>query len=197
MGAHWLFCLVSIHAPVWVRRKSRGTALKASLFQFTHPCGCDPYRRHGLAQDGVFQFTHPCGCDLLLALREPSPFVSIHAPVWVRPTRYGYKCFYLLFQFTHPCGCDLPGPGRPALLGRFNSRTRVGATRRIRRRMQQEPVSIHAPVWVRHLWLVVCGIENKFQFTHPCGCDAREGAGFSCCTGFNSRTRVGATGFVW
>ena len=150
MGAHWLFCLVSIHAPVWVRRKSRGTALKASLFQFTHPCGCDPYRRHGLAQDGVFQFTHPCGCDpyrrhglaqdgvfqfthpcgcdLLLALREPSPFVSIHAPVWVRPTRYGYKCFYLLFQFTHPCGCDR----RIQIVERrgacFNSRTRVGAT---------------------------------------------------------------------
>ena len=120
----------------------------------------------------MFQFTHPCGCD-------PSTWVRIG--------------FSASFQFTHPCGCDLPGPGRPALLGRFNSRTRVGATRRIRRRMQQEPVSIHAPVWVRHLWLVVCGIENKFQFTHPCGCDAREGAGFSCCTGFNSRTRVGAT----
>ena len=116
------------HPHGCVRRKSRGTALKASLFQFTHPCGCDPYRRHGLAQDGVFQFTHPCGCDLLLALREPSPFVSIHAPVWVRPTRYGYKCFYLLFQFTHPCGCDR----RIQIVERrgacFNSRTRVGAT---------------------------------------------------------------------
>ena len=149
MGAHWLFCLVSIHAPVWVRRKSRGTALKASVFQFTPPCGCDPDRRHGLAQDGVFQFTHPCGCDLLLALREPSPFVSIHAPVWVRPTRYGYKCFYLLFQFTHPCGCDNFDSRKRAWASSFNSRTRVGATAKKRVKNALQRVSIHAPVWVR------------------------------------------------
>ena len=174
MGAHWLFCLVSIHAPVWVRRKSRGTALKASLFQFTHPCGCDPYRRHGLAQDGVFQFTHPCGCDLLLALREPSPFVSIHAPVWVRPTRYGYKCFYLLFQFTHPCGCDR----RIQIVERrgacFNSRTRVGATRG----------NAYAGHLVGFQFTHPCGCDGsqhkgrryifRFQFTHPCGCDRQQ-----------------------
>ena len=149
MGAHWLFCLVSIHAPVWVRRKSRGTALKASLFQFTHPCGCDPYRRHGLAQDGVFQFTHPCGCDLLLALREPSPFVSIHAPVWVRQFRFQEAGMGKQFQFTHPCGCD-SGEGSVFIKPyRFNSRTRVGATAKKRVKNALQRVSIHAPVWVR------------------------------------------------
>ena len=190
MGAHWLFCLVSIHAPVWVRRKSRGTALKASLFQFTHPCGCDPYRRHGLAQDGVFQFTHPCGCDLLLALREPSPFVSIHAPVWVRPTRYGYKCFYLLFQFTHPCGCDPHVVATINLIAGFNSRTRVGATISIPGSGHGQAVSIHAPVWVRPLKNGLRTHSKGFQFTHPCGCDPRK-----CLCGPSGRVSIHAP--VW
>ena len=150
MGAHWLFCLVSIHAPVWVRRKSRGTALKASLFQFTHPCGCDPYRRHGLAQDGVFQFTHPCGCDqhdtvisvFIYCFNSRTRVgatagfkswkggghVSIHAPVWVRlchpcPTGPGVNVSIhapVWVRLCHPCPT---GPG--------------------------VNVSIHAPVWVR------------------------------------------------
>ena len=32
-----------------------------------------------------------------------------------------------------------------------------------------------------------------FQFTHPCGCDVLAAYPLATVTGFNSRTRVGAT----
>ena len=35
----------------------------------------------------------------------------------------------------------------------------------------KDNVSIHAPVWVRHVILVHNMGHNLFQFTHPCGCD--------------------------
>ena len=34
-----------------------------------------------------------------------------------------------------------------------------------------EEVSIHAPVWVRHLPSLCSTCCREFQFTHPCGCD--------------------------
>ena len=53
--------------------------------------------------------------------------VSIHAPVWVRP--------------TIPIGIEMGGG--------FNSRTRVGATNTWEGVNYDVTVSIHAPVWVR------------------------------------------------
>ena len=35
------FLRVSIHAPVWVRPGTDDFFFIVSLFQFTHPCGCD------------------------------------------------------------------------------------------------------------------------------------------------------------
>ena len=55
--------LVSIHAPVWVRLFTKRQAKKLTVFQFTHPCGCDEYGERD----------------------EDMRDVSIHAPVWVRP----------------------------------------------------------------------------------------------------------------
>ena len=97
----------------------------------------------------------------------------------------------------------------------FNSRTRVGATASLLVRCRESGVSIHAPVWVRQLLILNFSRSPLFQFTHPCGCDARvnrrtsNGNGFqfthpcgcddSGACGeigrpcFNSRTRVGAT----
>ena len=75
----------------------------------------------------------------------------------------------------------------------FNSRTREGATKKQLGGRIGLLVSIHAPVWVRlyDVYIVIGLLE--FQFTHPCGCDV----GATNCawpeTGFNSRTRVGAT----
>ena len=36
--------------------------------------------------------------------------------------------------------------------------------------------------------------DKLFQFTHPCGCDPHVVATINLIAGFNSRTRVGATG---
>ena len=33
---------VSIHAPVWVRPLTTTIERNKTMFQFTHPCGCDP-----------------------------------------------------------------------------------------------------------------------------------------------------------
>ena len=54
-------------------------------------------------------------------------------------------------------------------------------------------VSIHAPVWVRLANLPHIRLHYRFQFTHPCGCDASMPDAFYRAFGFNSRTRVGAT----
>ena len=53
----------------------------------------------------------------------------------------------------------------------FNSRTRVGATWTWTLLCAGNKVSIHAPVWVRHLLDLNCKCSMWFQFTHPCGCD--------------------------
>ena len=76
----------------------------------------------------------------------------------------------------------------------FNSRTRVGATGFQGFLHILVPVSIHAPVWVRRSSVVISDVVNGFQFTHPCGCDAYVRAAGVRVVGFNSRTRVGATG---
>ena len=119
--------------------------------------------------------------------------VSIHAPVWVRQGLIGALPCPVRFQFTHPCGCDAETIHKFMCGKSFNSRTRVGATKTDPLCALELKVSIHAPVWVRPLWLQAKNTKSRFQFTHPCGCD--------CCRcffsagkiGFNSRTRVGAT----
>ncbi len=60
-------------------------------------------------------------------------------------------------------------------------------------------VSIHAPVWVRRLSHTHPGQLHRFQFTHPCGCDHIGSSNVRISSGFNSRTRVGATGVfqIW
>ena len=143
--------------------------------------------------------------------------VSIHAPVWVRRGLFRFGGGFDKFQFTHPCGCDKNCVGRSSVLTRFNSRTRVGATAWDGTNLCGSPVSIHAPVWVRlartdygvtftpvsihaPVWVrrerklkaPLCGV---FQFTHPCGCDSRVFGGKTVKSGFNSRTRVGATSY--
>ena len=55
----------------------------------------------------VFQFTHPCGCDHYAKIQIYWRNVSIHAPVWVRLLVQDMGGTVKEFQFTHPCGCDV------------------------------------------------------------------------------------------
>ena len=98
-----------------------------------------------------------------------------------------------MFQFTHPCGCDILLLKTRQICLSFNSRTRVGATYWLRPGEQDDAVSIHAPVWVRLSWAAHRARFQRFQFTHPCGCDGPNFHSNAECGGFNSRTRVGAT----
>ena len=54
-------------------------------------------------------------------------------------------------------------------------------------------------MWVRRLSHTHPGQLHRFQFTHPCGCDHIGSSNVRISSGFNSRTRVGATGVfqIW
>ena len=144
---------------------------RQTLFQFTHPCGCDkwafnlapiedvsihapvwvrrtqPKERN---QNNEVSIHAPVWVRLSSVDESPySTLVSIHAPVWVRQDKVSRPGSMYLFQFTHPCGCDRKREARQAYLSGFNSRTRVGAT---------------FPV-------ILIPQLARFQFTHPCGCD--------------------------
>ena len=178
---------------MWVRLACTRAHAMSMRFQFTHPCGCDFLIRQFSKCVQEFQFTHPCGCDVLLTARST---------------------LRMKFQFTHPCGCDTKTFNHKPTIESFNSRTRVGATPFHRRDCHPSQVSIHAPVWVRPgepgiippplvsihapVWVRLnlshpMPYKKPFQFTHPCGCDVRTMHGQTLATGFNSRTRVGAT----
>ena len=168
---YYLTPAVSIHAPVWVRPvRGQGISLTPT-FQFTHPCGCDSANHYKVPPPICFNSRTRVGATLHNYDKQQSENVSIHAPVWVRPTgSTGSNCS-TWFQFTHPCGCDCLFHRQPRRKCCFNSRTRVGATKGGFNVPGQDIVSIHAPVWVRHQIAVHTGIFVRFQFTHPCGCD--------------------------
>ena len=184
---------VSIHAPVWVRQ-SPASGHPLLLWVSIHaPVWVRPTKSGRIYPDKPFQFTHPCGCDAPALPAYPAAEVSIHAPVWVRLSEQLAEKLKLGFQFTHPCGCDTVMKLTDDYEKSFNSRTRVGATRSQGRRQHQKDVSIHAPVWVRRFSFRGRERCTRFQFTHPCGCDGKIRKGTAPRSGFNSRTRVGAT----
>ena len=123
---------------------------KDKLFQFTHPCGCDPHVVATINLIAGFNSRTRVGATVVKVLCSLNRIVSIHAPVWVRPLKNGLRTHSKGFQFTHPCGCD----PRKCLCGPSGR------------------VSIHAPVWVRLFTTRVTEKNIWFQFTHPCGCDS-------------------------
>ena len=140
---------VSIHAPVWVRHPIAAPIGFFVKFQFTHPCGCDPPDSPETYGLHCFNSRTRVGATQTFLRPRKSPG----------------------FQFTHPCGCDaLPFPPDDIFRG-FNSRTRVGATDIFRGTGDGTRVSIHAPVWVRRQPETINQTTERFQFTHPCGCD--------------------------
>ena len=77
--------LISIHAPLRVRRFQIFIHIIKPKFQSTHPCGCDDYIGGICILCTTFQSTHPCGCDITLVNADNTA---------------------IIFQSTHPCGCD-------------------------------------------------------------------------------------------
>ncbi len=144
------------------------------MFQFTRPGGRDlALVALGCLRAG-FQFTRPGGRDPRLATYyEANNPVSIHAPGWARRSPPSLK------KGTRPC---------------FNSRARVGATRRGQNAFRvvagfnsRARVGATPPFAAFRIWLPV------FQFTRPGGRDTRRQMGTGVTQGFNSRARVGAT----
>ena len=156
---------------MWVRPATGRTSKTVFAFQFTHPCGCDPVRPSASGQYARFNSRTRVGATVRLQIIGADRDVSIHAPVWVRRSDTVMR----------------------AIMRRFNSRTRVGATCHSGQAGQTELVSIHAPVWVRPDYYGISFIHDAFQFTHPCGCDVKFRHIGARASGFNSRTRVGAT----
>ena len=178
---------------MWVRLRNNLGDVSVCWFQFTHPCGCDMHlypvsskprcfnsrtrvgaTAHELAcRRGHYVSIHaPVWVRLSAWIPKSSLMeVSIHAPVWVRREANGNARKRCGFQFTHPCGCDYLSSLLHLPPISFNSRTRVGATRREDFFSYPLLVSIHAPVWVRPFKIEAFSGLVMFQFTHPCGCD--------------------------
>ena len=118
--------MVSIHAPVKVRRLNVALPPLLTPFQFTHLWRCDCFNWIERLPK-LFQFTHLWRCDPFGKVLCVSTAVSIHAPVKVRHV-LASSCL----------------PWR-----RFNSRTCEGATDATGSLYETDAVSIHAPVKVR------------------------------------------------
>ena len=141
---------VSIHAPVWVRpgpyshhKTHKGFNSRTRVGATAVPT---PSRR---ARTGFNSRTR-VGATRPQDGRCFVRTVSIHAPVWVRRGA---------------------AESRRLHIPSFNSRTRVGATPSLPASKTSRGVSIHAPVWVRLYGTYSKQGANRFQFTHPCGCD--------------------------
>ena len=167
--------VVSIHAPVWVRRSRVAAVARRQWFQSTHPCGCDNCPSAALILIKCFNPRTRVGATKRAEIIITDRGVSIHAPVWVRR------------------GVDSCQPKKAG----FNPRTRVGATAASYGEFTPLVVSIHAPVWVRpiRLGITASDFPSLFQSTHPCGCDEHIPAQAAPGNSFNPRTRVGATFF--
>ena len=77
--------LVSIHAPVWVRPRTPEKVIRRERVSIHAPVWVRLFTKRQAKKLTVFQFTHPCGCDEYGERDEDMRDVSIHAPVWVRP----------------------------------------------------------------------------------------------------------------
>ena len=99
----------------------------------------------------------------------------------------------MMFQFTHPCGCDFDVNELTQKQKRFNSRTRVGATTYDAKEINQYLVSIHAPVWVRPYVRTESRTVYEVSIHAPVWVRPYTTVTAAGETGFNSRTRVGAT----
>ena len=143
---------VSIHAPMKVRRGS-------SIFQWAVKCFNSRTHEGATPTDKVNALSYK---------------VSIHAPVKVRQDSAITRADWLCFNSRTREGAT---PEHFFILGimGFNSRTREGATQIHKHGYLHLPVSIHAPVKVRHF------CQSSRIFLHS----------------FNSRTREGATCHVW
>jgi len=99
----------------------------------------------------------------------PFPPVSIHAPLrGATLTRCLIHCL-IRFQSTHPCGVR---PTRPILArphSRFNPRTPAGCDSMDCDFVDDEGVSIHAPLRGATTSDLTVITSPVFQSTHPCG----------------------------
>ena len=163
--------LVSIHAPVWVRRQIMMSSSSADMFQSTHPFGCD-YPDSG--QNKAAHSFNPrtrLGATLDFS-HNKYPLLRFNPRTRLGATGGGGEYVTTQeFQSTHPFGCDFTPILRGLFFLRFNPRTRLGATIQVvplpangssfnpRTRLGAtsirnvvglvDRVSIHAPVWVR------------------------------------------------
>ncbi len=184
---------VSIHAPARVRPGDGDGKPRGILFQSTHPQGCDPAAmprppprwcfnprtRKGATSScprarhrRQFQSTHPQGCDVVRADTRRDLKVSIHAPARVRrQLKYQQLSGVGSFNPRTRKGATATRSGWTSTATGFNPRTRKGATTRESPVGVRRQVSIHAPARVRLFLFRNILAAERFQSTHPQGCD--------------------------
>ena len=76
---------ISTHTPVRVWPPDLAAAALISLFQLTHPWGCDSSHSSSSSASSRFQLTHPWGCDFFYSTYHICFCISTHTPVRVWP----------------------------------------------------------------------------------------------------------------
>ena len=119
---------ISTHTPVRVWLSIICGSNPTSIFQLTHPWGCDVVTASDASAAEKFQLTHPWGCDLITKGSRYSEVISTHTPVRVWHLTQFTIIFINEFQLTHPWGCDSSPSPYSLYQGNFNSHTREGVT---------------------------------------------------------------------
>ena len=181
------------HTREGVTSAPKSSLFPSSVFQLTHPWGCDPNQRNQKRPIFQFQLTHPWGCDLCWFYIARMFSISTHTPV-----RVWHWLTSSLRAFYH-----------------FNSHTREGVTVTLYRKYSDGTISTHTPVrvWLRFLeetsitsyfnshtregvtkiFTHIDKMSLKFQLTHPWGCDQLLPLPQLLPKDFNSHTREGVT----
>ena len=183
---------ISTHTPVRVWRQAVRDEINDLEISTHTPVRVWPTGGYAMTNSWGFQLTHPWGCDLRWLCGIKGYWISTHTPVrvWLpqacKPictwnfnshTREGVTYPNLLnlltngFQLTHPWGCDKSIRNRYSIFV-ISTHTPVRVwlhSLRIRGRFLQ--ISTHTPVRVWQMWSYLWRVGNKFQLTHPWGCD--------------------------
>lgn len=118
--------IISIHAPVWVRRCLHSDYLNNKIFQSTHPCWVRQLRSNRSLFYRQFQSTHPCGMRRGVIARFVASLVLMQFQIshWLSNLITGPRLQHERSKSLHQC---IPLSSIYATIY-FNSRTYVGAT---------------------------------------------------------------------
>ena len=164
-----------------------------SVFQLTHPWGCDFCKTLSICPKIYFNSHTREGVTYFSALHDDDTVISTHTPVrvWRSALHFhqGQRDFNSHTREGVTCNLQPCQTLRPD----FNSHTREGVTQ-----IKTDLISVFTIFQLTHPWgcdrlKLKNHVWQKFQLTHPWGCDLYNRLPLSTTFNFNSHTREGVT----